>query len=195
MKSRFGATDGKTAMAAGEGDSTGDLILLGRIAGAQGLRGEVKINSFTADPEDIAAYGPLADGKGRQFVIERVRHLKGGAVVASLAGVKDRSAAEALQGTELYVARDQLPQADEDEWYYEDLVGLKAVSPEGDAIGEVLSVQNFGAGDLLEIRLLEKRQSRFVPFTKTVVPLVDVKNGRVVVDLPEEVDEQLGSGE
>ena len=78
-------------------------VLLGRIAGAQGLRGEVKINSFTADPEDIAAYGPLTDGKGRQFVIERVRHLKGGAVVASLAGVRDRGAAEALHGTELYV--------------------------------------------------------------------------------------------
>ena len=182
-------------MAIDDADKAGDRILLGRIAGAQGLRGEVKINSFTADPEDIAAYGPLADGSGRPFVIERVRHLKGGAVVAMLAGVKDRSAAEALQGTELYVARDQLPQADEDEWYYEDLVGLKAVSPEGDAIGEVLSVQNFGAGDLLEIRLADKRQSRFVPFTRDVVPVVDVKNGRIVVELPEEVDEQSGSGE
>ena len=182
-------------MASDDGDKAGDRILLGRIAGAQGLRGEVKINSFTADPEDIAAYGPLADGNGRQFIIERVRHLKGGAVVAMLAGVKDRSAAEALQGAELYVARDQLPQADEDEWYYEDLVGLKAVSPEGEAIGEVLSVQNFGAGDLLEIRLVDKRQSRFVPFTKAVVPLVDVKGARVVVDLPEEVDDEPGSGQ
>ena len=178
---------------AGE-EQASDLVLLGRIAGAQGLRGEVKINSFTASAEDIAAYGPLSDGKGRQFVIERVRHLKGGTVVASLAGVKDRDAAEALRGTEFHVARDQLPQADEDEWYYEDLVGLNAVSPEGETIGEVLSVQNFGAGDLLEIRLKDERQSRFVPFTRGVVPDVDVKNGRVVVDLPEEVDEQLGSG-
>ncbi len=177
-------------MATGDGDKAGDRILLGRIAGAQGLRGEVKINSFTADPEAIAAYGPLADDRGRQFVIERVRHLKGGTVVALLAGVKDRGAAEALQGTELYVARDQLPQADEDEWYYEDLVGLKAVSPEGDHIGEVLSVQNFGAGDLLEIRPPDARQSRFVPFTKAAVPLVDVKNARIVVVPPEEEDEQ-----
>ena len=176
-------------MATGDGDKTGNLVLLGRIAGAQGLRGEVKINSFTADPEDIAAYGPLTDSKGRQFVIEHVRHLKGGAVVASIIGVKDRGGAEALRGAELYVTRDQLPQADEDEWYYEDLVGLNAVSPEGEAVGEVLSVQNFGAGDLLEIRQPDKRQSRFVPFTRDVVPVVDVKNGRVVVDLPEEVDE------
>jgi 16S rRNA processing protein RimM len=177
-----------------EGEAS-DLVLLGRIAGAQGLKGEVKINSFTAAAEDIAAYGPLADAKGRQFLMERVRHLKGGTVVAVLAGVKDRGAAEALRGTELYVARDQLPPADEDEWYYEDLVGLKAMSPEGEAIGEVLSVQNFGAGDLLEIRQHDMRQSRFVPFTKAVVPVVDVKNGRAVVDLPEEVDEQPRSDE
>ncbi len=178
-------------MTTGDGDGADDRILLGRIAGAQGLRGEVKINSFTADPENIAAYGPLTDCKGRQFTIERVRHLKGGAVVALLAGVKDRGAAEGLQGTELYVARDRLPEADEDEWYYEDLVGLKAVSPQGDEIGEVLSVQNFGAGDLLEIRPADARRSRFVPFTKAAVPIVDVKNGRIVVDPPEEMDEQL----
>jgi 16S rRNA processing protein RimM len=182
-------------MATGDGDKTGNLVLLGRIAGAQGLRGEVRINSFTADPEAIAAYGPLVDGKGRPFAIERVRHLKGATVVALLAGVKDRAAAEALQGTELYVSRDQLPEADEDEWYYKDLVGLKAVSPQGDEVGEVLSVQNFGAGDLLEIRLPDARQSRFVPFTKAAVPLVDVKNARVVIDPPEEEDDQPGSGE
>jgi 16S rRNA processing protein RimM len=170
-------------------DGRPGLILLGRIAGAQGLKGEVKINSFTADPEAIAAYGPLTSPDGRQFVIERVRHLKGGAVVAVLEGVRDRGAAEALHGAELYAARDQLPDADEDEWYYEDLVGLKAVSPEGDEVGKVVSVQNFGAGDLLEIRPADARQSVFVPFTKVVVPLVDVKNGRLLVDLPGEEEE------
>jgi 16S rRNA processing protein RimM len=172
-------------------DEPSGLILLGRIAGAQGLRGEVKINSFTADPEAIAAYGPLTSPDGRRFVIERVRHLKGGSVVAALEGVRDRGAAEALHGAELYVARDQLPDSDEDEWYYEDLIGLKAVSPEGDEIGEVVSVQNFGAGDLLEIRPADARQSVFVPFTKAAVPLVDVKQERIVVDLPEEEDDQL----
>jgi 16S rRNA processing protein RimM len=171
-----------------DGEQSG-LILLGRIAGAQGLKGEVKINSFTADPEAIAAYGPLSSPDGQRFVIERVRHLKGGAVVAVLEGIQDRGAAEALQGAELYVPRDQLPDADEDEWYYEDLIGLKAVSPEGDEIGAVVSVQNFGAGDLLEIRLADARQSRFVPFTEAVVPLVDVENRRLVVDLPEEEGE------
>lgn len=171
------------------------LILLGRIAGAQGLRGEVKINSFTADPEAIAAYGPLTSPDGRRFVIERVRHLKGGSVVAALEGVRDRGAAEALHGAELYVPRDQLPEADEDEWYYEDLIGLKAVSPDGDEIGEVVSVQNFGAGDLLEIRLADARQTRFVPFTKTVVPAVHMKEERLVLCLPAEEDgEDRGLG-
>jgi 16S rRNA processing protein RimM len=170
-----------------DGEQAG-LILLGRIAGAQGLKGEVKINSFTADPEAIAAYGPLSGRDGQRFVIERVRHLKGGSVVAALEGVRDRGAAEALHGAELYVARDRLPEADEDEWYYEDLIGLKAVSPEGDEIGEVISVQNFGAGDLLEIRLRDARQSRFVPFTEAVVPAVHLKEGRLVLHLPAEVE-------
>jgi 16S rRNA processing protein RimM len=182
-------------MATGNGDRAGDLVLLGRIAGAQGLKGEVRINSFTANPEDIAAYGPLTGADGRQFVVERVRHLKDGAVVALLAGVTDRGAAEALRGTELYVAREQLPETDTDEWYYEELVGLKAVSPEGAVLGEVLSVQNFGAGDLLEIREADKRQSRFVPFTQGVVPVVDVKAGQLILRMPEEEDgEQRGGG-
>jgi 16S rRNA processing protein RimM len=181
-------------MATGNGDKAGDLVLLGRIAGAQGLKGEVRINSFTANPEDIAAYGALAGADGRQFVVERVRHLKGGAVVAVLAGVRDRGAAEALHGTELYVAREQLPETDTDEWYYEELVGLKAVSPEGEVLGKVLSVQNFGAGDLLEIREADKRQSRFVPFTQDVVPVVDVKAGQLVLRLPEEDGEQRDGG-
>jgi len=140
-----------------------------------------------AEPESTIITSP----DGRRFVIERVRHLKGGSVVAALEGVRDRGAAEALHGAELYVARDQLPDSDEDEWYYEDLIGLKAVSPKGDEIGEVVSVQNFGAGDLLEIRPADARQSVFVPFTKAAVPLVDVKQERIVVDLPEEEDDQL----
>ncbi len=177
----------------GEADENGArdrLIRLGRISGAQGLQGEVKISSFTEPPENIAAYGPLTDGTGRSFVIERLRAIKGLAVAAQLTGVSDRNAAEALKGTELYVAREMLPATHEDEWYYQDLIGLDAVSPQGEAVGEVIAVQNFGAGDLLEIRPAEARQTLLVPFTKAAVPIVDLKARRVVVDLAEEEDEQ-----
>jgi 16S rRNA processing protein RimM len=170
--------------------STDGKVLLGRVSGAQGLRGEVKINSFTSPPENIAAYGPLTDGEGRSFVIERLRSIKGIAVAAQLAGIGDRNAAEALKGVELYVERDKLPEADEDEWYYDDLIGLDAVSPEGKPIGEVVAVQNFGAGDLLEIRPVNARPTLLVPFTKAAVPVLDMKARRVVVDLAEEEDEQ-----
>ncbi len=167
-----------------------DAVLLGRIAGAHGLRGEVKINSFTGVPEDIAAYGSLSDGAGRSFVIERVRALKGGAVAAQLARISDRDAAEALKGVELYVARAKLPEPDADEWYYGDLIGLKAVSPDGAEIGAIAAVQNFGAGDLLEIRPLDARQTLFVPFTETAVPVVDLKGGCVTIRLPEVIDDE-----
>lgn len=170
-----------------------DFVLLGRIAGAQGLKGEVKVNSFTAAPEDIAAYGPLSDGKGQAFVIESLRLLKGMAVAVQFEGVRDRTAAEGLKGTELYAERAKLPEPEEDEWYYADLIGLAAMSPEGEEIGKITAVQNFGAGDLLEIKPADGRQSLFVPFTKAAVPVVDVKAGRVVVHPPQEIEGEPGN--
>ncbi len=179
-----------TANGDGEREDEADrLVLLGRIAGAHGIRGEVKINSFTGIPEDIAAYGALVDGKGRSFIIERLRPMKGMAVAAALAGISDRTAAEALRGVDLHVERARLPETDEDEWYYTDLIGLAAVSPDGEAVGEVVSVQNFGAGDLLEIRPAEGERTVLVAFTKACVPVVDIKGGRVIVDHVEDVDE------
>ncbi len=169
-----------------ESNAGSDLVLLGRILGAHGIRGEVKINSFTDPPDNIAAYGALSDGRGGRFVIEGLRPLKNMAVAARLAGIFDRNAAEALKGTDLYVARASLPAPDEDEWYYADLIGLTAVSPANDPIGEVVAVQNFGAGDLLEIRCPGEQETRLLPFTKDAVPVVDVKGGHVVVVLPEE---------
>lgn len=172
------------------------LVLLGRIAGAHGIRGEVRINSFTAAPEDVAAYGELTDGRGRAFVIERLRPVKGTAVAAQLQGVRDRTAAEALHGTELFVERAKLPEPDEDEWYYEDLIGLEAVTGEGELAGRVLAVQNFGAGDLLEIRRTNARETLFVPFTKAAVPVVDVKGRRIVIQPPPETgDEEDGAAD
>ena len=166
------------------------LVLLGRIGAAQGLRGEVRIATFTESPENIAAYGPLVDAGGRSFTIESVRPLKGAVVVARLAGVGDRTAAEALNGVELHVEKTRLPPPDDNEWYYDDLIGLKAVAPDGTEIGEIGAVQNFGAGDLLEIRLAGVGgQMVFVPFTEAAVPVVDIKAARVVVIMPEEIDE------
>lgn len=171
-----------------------DLVLLGRISGAHGIRGDVKITSFTAVPEDVASYGLLTDGKGRSFTIERLRPLKGMGVAAQLQGIADRNAAEALKGVELYVERSKLPEPDEEEWYYSDLVGLAAVNADGETVGEVVAVQDFGAGDLLEIRRPGERHTLLLPFTKASVPVVDVKAGRVVIVPPEEIGDDDEAG-
>ncbi|MBO0764164.1 MAG: ribosome maturation factor RimM [Hyphomicrobiaceae bacterium] len=170
----------------------GRRILLGRIAGAHGIRGEVLIKTFTGRPEDIAAYGPLEDGCGRRLLIEALRATPRG-VVARLAGIADRTAAEALKGRSLYVARASLPVAAEGEFYYADLIGLAAVDPDGRALGEVVDVHNHGAGDLLELRLADDGKTELVPFTDAFVPEVDLAASRVVVRLPETDETDEGS--
>jgi 16S rRNA processing protein RimM len=161
-----------------------DRIVLGRIAGAHGIRGEVMIHAYTEPPENVAAYGPLSDEAGaRTFRIESA-HTTAKGVVARLAGVADRDAAEALKGVELYVDRDQLPPAAEGEYYRADLIGMAAVDRDGKRIGGIVAVQNYGAGDLLEIRLAGARQTELIPFTDAHVPEVDIATGRVVVVLP-----------
>ena len=163
-------------------------ILLGRITGAHGIRGEVIVHSYAEVAEDIAAYGPLADQAGaRAFSLKVVRVTPKG-VIARIKGVDDRNAAEALAGTELYIARDKLPKPAVDEYYHADLIGLSAVSPEGKAIGHIVAVDNFGAGDLLEIRLEDSLRTEFVAFTDACVPQVDIKAGCVVVVMPESGD-------
>ena len=159
-------------------------ILLGRISGAHGIRGEVVIHAYTVTPESIGAYGPVFDKAGtRSFEIASARATPKG-VVARLKGVGDRTAAEALKGVELYVNRDRLPAAAEGEFYHADLIGLAAVAPEGMQIGEIVAVQNFGAGDLLEIRLAASGKIELVPFTEAVVPEIDIAAGRAVVAMP-----------
>jgi 16S rRNA processing protein RimM len=164
-------------------------VLLGRIAGAHGIRGEVLIKSFTAAPEDIGAYGALSTEDGaRAFEIASARPTAKG-VVARLKGVADRNAAEALRGIDLYVARDRLPPPSDDEFYYADLIGMTAVTADGATFGEIVAVQNFGAGDLIEVRLAGKTKTELFPFTDTVVPEVDVAARRVtVVPTPESAD-------
>ena len=163
-------------------------LLLGRIAGAHGIRGEVLIHAYTSAPEDIVAYGPLSDATARRsFEIAIVRTTPKG-VVARIAGIADRTAAEALKGVELYVGRDRLPAAAEGEFYHADLIGLAAVDPAGKAIGEIVAVQNYGAGDLLEIRLAGSAKTELIPFTETAVPQIDIAARRAVVVMPESTD-------
>lgn len=163
-------------------DGKSRSILLGHVSTAHGIRGDVLIKSLTGDPAAIGDYGPLADETGgRMFHVKVVRVTPKG-VVARIKGCDDRNAAEALRGVKLFVERARLPPAEDGEFYHADLIGLQAFTPAGgDAIGEVIAVQNFGAGDLLEIRLANSGRTEFVPFDKTFTPEVDLAAGRVVV--------------
>ena len=164
------------------------LVLIGRFGAPQGVRGEIRIKSYTADPLAIGDYGPLSDETGaRKFEIERLRPLKEDMVVARVKGLSDRDAAGALTGVSLFVARDKLPPPDEDEFYVADLVGLSAVSPDGETIGIVKNVLNFGAGDILEIAPASG-ETLMLPFTKEVAPSIDFVGGRIVVVRPAETE-------
>jgi 16S rRNA processing protein RimM len=158
-------------------------ICLGQIGAAHGLRGEVRLHSFTADPRAIAGYGPLESGDGRIFEIETMRPAKDH-FVAKLAGIRDRSAAEQLSNVKLYVPRERLPPAQADEFYHADLIGLAVVDRAGRALGTVIAIHNFGAGDLIEVRQAEGG-TELVPFDETNVPAIDVGAGRIVVDPPQ----------
>lgn len=166
------------------------LLLMGAILGAHGVKGEVKVKSFAARPSDIAAYGALSDAKEQrrfELGIIGVSDATRGILIARISGVADRNAAEALKGVELYVARDRLPHlTDSDEFYFADLIGLAAVDAGGKSHGRVVSVDNYGAGDLLLVAPEDEsgRDSFVVPFTKTFVPVVDVAKGRLVLSLP-----------
>ncbi len=173
-----------------------ERVLLGRISGAHGLKGEVKIATFTAEPEDVAAYGPLTSEDGtRKFEIASLRNAGGGAVIARLSGVTDRNGAEALRGTALYVERAALPPADEDEYYHSDLAGLTAVSAEGETLGEIVAVYNYGAGDLLELRLAGGRRTELIPFESAHVPKVDLEAGRITIIRPVYEDDKSTESE
>ena len=165
-----------------------NLVLVGRFGAAQGVRGEIRIKSYTADPLSIGAYGPLWDEtRARNFEIERARPLKDDMVVAKLKGVETRDAAAALTGVSLYVERSKLPPPREDEFYIVDLVGLAAVSPEGEEIGHVKNVLNYGAGDVLEIAPASG-ETFLAPFTTEIAPKIDFDAGRIVIVRPAEIE-------
>ena len=160
-------------------------MLLGEIGRPQGLQGEVRIRSFTAEPAAIADYGPLEDEAGmRLFEIESLR-VTAKALGARLKGVESRDQAEALTGTRLFVPRSRLPEREEEEWYHSDLIGLAALAPDGATIGTVIAVHNFGAGDLLEIGPPGGGATVLMPFTRETVPEVDVEGGWLRIAPPE----------
>ena len=161
-------------------------MLLGEIGRPQGRKGEVRLWSYTQVPEAIADYGPLQDQAGSAHVeIETVRSDAKG-LVARLKGVTTREAAEALTGTKLYVPRDRLPEAGEEEWYHSDLIGLAAIDEAGAPIGTVTAIHNFGAGDIVEIAPQGGGETLLIPFTESAVPEVDVKGGLIRVVPPTE---------
>lgn len=162
-----------------------DRVCVGAIAGAFGVRGEVRLKSFCAEAADIAAYGPLSTEDGaRSFDVTLTRSVSEG-FAARLSGVATKEAADALRGTRLYAPREALPSLPDDEFYHADLLGLTAMDTGGRELGKIAAVLNHGAGDLLELRGPGIKGSVLVPFTRAIVPTVDLASGRVVIDPPE----------
>jgi 16S rRNA processing protein RimM len=159
-------------------------VLLGEIGAAQGLKGEVRLRSYTEEPTAIASYGALEDERGRAVEIESFR-VTPKALIARIKGVTSREGAEALARTKLYLPRTRLPEREEEEWYHADLIGLSAIGQDGETIGTVVAIQNFGAGDLIEIKPMGGGATVLVPFTRETVPEVDVEGGRLTLAPPE----------
>ena len=159
-----------------------DLLCIGVVVGAHGVKGAVRIKPFTEDPADLTAYGPLSTETGQKWRLKGASVDGKGVVTAKLDGVEDRNQAEALKGAKLYIERGALPEAEEDEFYIADLIGLAAETPEGKPLGKIKAVFNFGAGDIVEVS--GEEGTILVPFSLAAVPVVDVKAGRVVIDPP-----------
>ncbi len=166
------------------------MILMGAIAGVHGIRGEVKVKSFTADPMSIAAYGPLYDEQGRAFALKLTsKAAKDSIVIARIDGIADRNAAETLKGRRLYAPREALPAIEaEDEFYASDLIGLAVEDESGKSYGKVADVQDYGAGPMLVITGgANGGETAFdLPFADGFVPAVDLKGGKIVIALPED---------
>ncbi|UGV24336.1 ribosome maturation factor RimM [Rhodopseudomonas boonkerdii] len=166
---------------------TSAQICVARIGAPHGVRGQVRLWTFTEDPYAVLDYGPLATKDGKRTIeIDNVREAKGH-LVATLKGVTDRDAAARLNGVELFVARDALPDTEDGEYYHADLIGLAAETAAGEAIGRVVAMHDFGAGDIIEIAP-PSGPTLMLPFTDAVVPTVDIAGGKVVIEMPGEID-------
>lgn len=167
------------------------LVAIGVITGAQGIRGQVKLRSFTDDPHAITEYGALMNATGTKRYELRIDGANKSGLVASVKGVTDRNAAEALKGTELFVDKRNIPAAAEDEFYYDDLIGLDVRDASGATLGKVFALYNFGAGDIIEIQLSAGGKEMY-PFTCQNFPEVRVSEGYILAELPEIVDTPKG---
>ncbi|WP_343503255.1 ribosome maturation factor RimM [Alloyangia pacifica] len=162
-----------------------EMICVGVLGGAFGVNGEVRLKSYTADPEAIADYAPLTSEDGsRSFDLQITRPLKGG-FAARLSDVRTKEEADALKGLQLFAPRDRLPDLPDDEYYYTDLIGLTVLDTGGAEIGKVKAVLNHGASDLLELIVPGASSTVLLPFTRAVVPTVDLASGRIIADPPE----------
>jgi 16S rRNA processing protein RimM len=164
------------------------LLAVGRVAGAFGVRGEVRIAAFTEEPLALARFRALKRQDGSPaLAITTAREAKGG-LICRCEGVETKEQADALRGLRLFIPRDALPEPDEDEFYLADLIGLAVVDPSGAPVGKVKSVQDFGAGDILEIIPEEGGATWYLPFTREAVPQVKIAEGKIVVVRPAEVE-------
>lgn len=164
---------------------SGGRVCVGAIAGAYGVKGEVRLKSFCADPPAISGYGPLVTEDGTQrFEIALGAAVKNG-FAARLSGVATKEAADALRGVRLFAERDRLPRPEDDEFYHADLLGLTVFDTGGQPLGRIKAVLNHGAGDLLEIDLAARAGTALLPFTRATVPTVDISQGRIVADPPD----------
>jgi 16S rRNA processing protein RimM len=160
-------------------------VLLAAVIGASGLKGAVKVKIFTASAEALSRYGALKDKEGKTFSITALRRGKTGEAVISFSGITSREAAEALKGTELFIARDALSKTGDEEFYHADLIGLEAQDSEGRVLGIIAALHNYGAGDIIEITRPDG-DSVLLAFTRESVPTIDIPGGRVVVAVPED---------
>ncbi|MEZ5685959.1 MAG: ribosome maturation factor RimM [Paracoccaceae bacterium] len=167
--------------------SNPERVCVGAIAGAFGVKGEVRLKSFCSTPEDIAAYAPLYSEDGsRSFTLRLTRAVKGG-LAARMGGIATKEEADALRGLTLWADRDKLPSLPDDEFYHADLIGLEVRDTGGALLGRVRAVQNYGAGDILEVTGPGRAQPLLLPFTRAVVPTVDLAAGRLIADPPEDL--------
>ncbi len=159
-----------------------DLVCVGAIAGSFGVKGEVRLKSFCAEPAAISIYAPLSDESGKSYDVKITRTIKNG-LAARLSGVSSKEAADALKGTRLFAPRDRLPELDDDEFYHADLLGMAVLDTGGTKLGSVKAVLNHGAGDLLEVNT--GQGVVLLPFSLAVVPTVDLAGRRIIVDPPD----------
>ena len=161
-----------------------DMVLVGVIVGAHGIKGEVKLKSFTSEPLSIGRYGPLQSASGQSFEITKLKPARDD-FIAGLKNVNDRNEAETLKGVELLVAREKLPKLKTNETYAHDLMGLDVVLANGSTLGKLVGMPNYGAGDLLEVSVEGNSDTVLIPFTNAFVPQKDFTNGKIIVNLPE----------